>query len=140
MSNGMNKVILLGNLGSDPELRHFDGGRAKLKLRLATTNVWFDKDNNKNERTEWHNVALWGNRAEALHRILTKGQKVMVEGRLETHSYEDAQGNTKYFTEVKARDIILAGGSRRRITEVPLPDVPDVMEAGRKAAPAVANA
>ncbi|MEQ9323339.1 MAG: single-stranded DNA-binding protein, partial [Polyangiaceae bacterium] len=111
-----------------------------LKLRLATTNVWFDKDKNKNERTEWHNVALWGNRAEALHRILTKGQKIMVEGRLETHSYEDPQGVTKYFTEVKARDIVLAGAPRRRVTDVPLPDMPDVMEAGRKTAPAVATA
>jgi len=118
MSNSMNKVILVGNLGQDPELRHYDRG-ARLKLRLATTKVWNDRETGeRNERTDWHNVTLWGKRAEALGSILRKGEKVMVEGRLETRSYQDADGNKKYATEVKADNVILTGTGRPSDTVV----------------------
>lgn len=108
MSNSMNKVFLLGNLGADPELKDFDGN-AKLRFRLATSATWRDKASGElKERTDWHTLTMWGKRAEALAGILTKGSRVMVEGRLETRSYE-ADGTTKYVTEVKVDDLFLAG-------------------------------
>jgi single-strand DNA-binding protein len=121
MSNSMNKVILVGNLGADPELRQFENSSA-LKFRLATTKVWNDRlSGDKRERTDWHNVVVWGKRASGLHGILRKGAKVMVEGRLETHSYDDDKGNTKYFTEVNASDIILTGRREGVLGEVTTP-------------------
>lgn len=112
MANGMNKVFLLGNLGGDPELKHFEGG-ANLRLRLATSITWRDKKTNElKERTDWHNLTMWGKRAEALAPLLTRGMRVMVEGRLETRSYE-ANGETKFITEVKVEDLFFAGGSRQ---------------------------
>lgn len=111
MTNGMNKVFLLGNLGDDPELRHFEGG-TKLRFRLATSESWKDKKSGDiKERTDWHTVTMWGKRAEALAKILTKGSRVMIEGRLETRSYE-ADGEKKYITEVKADDLYFAGSPR----------------------------
>jgi single-strand DNA-binding protein len=108
----MNKVFLLGNLGADPELKDFDG-HAKLRFRLATSATWRDKASGElKERTEWHTLTMWGKRAEALAGILTKGSRVMVEGRLETRSYE-ADGTTKYVTEVKVDDLFLAGRSSK---------------------------
>ena len=108
MSNSMNKVFLLGNLGADPELKEFEG-TAKLRFRLATSATWRDKASGElKEKTEWHTLTMWGKRAEALAGILTKGSRVMVEGRLETRSYE-ADGITKYVTEVKVDDLFLAG-------------------------------
>ena len=117
MSNSMNKVFLLGNLGADPELKEFDG-TAKLRFRLATSASWRDKASGEiKEKTEWHMLTMWGKRAEALAGILTKGSRVMVEGRLETRSYE-ADGATKYVTEVKVDDLFLAGRSSRSRTDV----------------------
>ncbi|HEU5072996.1 MAG TPA: single-stranded DNA-binding protein [Polyangiaceae bacterium] len=108
----MNKVFLLGNLGADPELKEFDGN-AKLRFRLATSATWRDKVSGElKERTDWHTLTMWGKRAEALAGILTKGSRVMVEGRLETRSYE-ADGNMKYVTEVKVDDLFLAGRASR---------------------------
>jgi len=104
----MNKVFLLGNLGADPELKDFDGN-AKMRFRLATSATWRDKASGElKEKTDWHTLTMWGKRAEALAGILTKGSRVMVEGRLETRSYE-ADGTTKYVTEVKVDDLFLAG-------------------------------
>jgi single-strand DNA-binding protein len=111
MSNGMNKVFLLGNLGNDPELKRFEGG-ANLRFRLATSATWRDRKTNEiKERTDWHTLTMWGKRAEALAALLTKGMRVMVEGRLETRTYE-ANGETKFITEVKVEDIFFAGGPR----------------------------
>ena len=108
MSNSMNKVFLLGNLGADPELKDFEGN-TKMRFRLATSATWRDKASGElKEKTEWHTLTMWGKRAEALAGILTKGSRVMVEGRLETRSYE-ADGTTKYVTEVKVDDLFLAG-------------------------------
>ena len=107
MSDGMNKVMLLGNLGADPELRFTPTGTAVLNLRLATNESWLDKEGKKQERTEWHSVVVWGNRAEALAKILTKGACVLVEGGLRSSSYEGKDGVKRYKTEVFARDICL---------------------------------
>src|SRR5215218_4201750 len=113
MSEGLNRVMLLGNLGADPELRFTQGGQAVLNLRLATTETYLDKDKVRKERTDWHNVVIWGKRGEALAKILGKGSSIFVEGSLRTSSYDDRDGNKRYKTEVIANNIILAGGRGR---------------------------
>lgn len=108
---GLNRVTLLGNLGADPELRFGQGGAdsAVLKLRIATTESWFDKASNaRKERTDWHNVTVFGKRGEALHRILVKGSTVLIEGRLQTSNYEK-DGQKHYRTDVVATNVVLAG-------------------------------
>ncbi|HEY8091181.1 MAG TPA: single-stranded DNA-binding protein [Polyangiaceae bacterium] len=108
----MNRVLLLGNLGADPELRVTPGGQAVLKLRLATNETYLDKNQVRQERTEWHRVTVWGRRAEALGKILTKGDSIFIEGRLQTSSYEK-NGEKRYSTDIVANNIILAGGRGR---------------------------
>jgi single-strand DNA-binding protein len=113
MAEGLNRVMLLGNLGADPELRVTPGGQAVLKLRLATNETYLDRNNVRQDRTEWHRVTVWGRRAEALGKILTKGDLLMVEGRLQTSSYEK-NGEKRYSTEIVANNIVLPGGGRGR--------------------------
>ncbi len=108
MAEGLNKVMLLGNLGADPELRVTPGGQAVLKLRLATTETYLDRNQTRQERTEWHQVTLWGKRGEALAKFLTKGERIFVEGSLRTSSYEK-DGEKRYRTEVVASNVILGG-------------------------------
>jgi single-strand DNA-binding protein len=108
MAEGLNKVLLLGNLGADPELKVTQGGQAILKLRLATTESYLDRNQTRQERTEWHSVTLWGKRGEALAKFLQKGERIFVEGRIQTSSYEK-DGEKRYRTEVVANNIILAG-------------------------------
>lgn len=112
MSEGLNKVMLLGNLGADPELRVLPGGQAVLKLRLATNESYLDKNQVRQERTEWHRVTVWGRRAEALAKILNKGDSMFVEGRISTSSYEK-NGEKRYSTEVVATNVVLSGGGKR---------------------------
>lgn len=114
MAEGLNRVMLLGNLGADPELRFTQGGQAVLNLRLATTESYLDRDKVRKERTDWHNVVIWGKRAEALGKILGKGSSIFVEGSLRTSSYEDRDGNKRYKTEVVANNILLTGSARGR--------------------------
>lgn len=109
MAEGLNRVMLLGNLGADPELRMTSGGQAVLKLRLATAETYLDRNRNRQERTEWHSVVVWGKRAEALGKILSKGSRLFVEGALRTSSYDDRDGNKRYKTEIVANNIILSG-------------------------------
>ncbi len=113
MAEGLNRVMLLGNLGADPELRVTPGGQAILKLRLATNENYLDRNNVRQERTEWHRVTVWGRRAEALGKILQKGDLLCVEGRLQTSSYEK-NGEKRYSTEVVANNIVLPGSGRGR--------------------------
>jgi single-strand DNA-binding protein len=108
MTQGLNKVMLFGNLGANPELRSTATGTHVLSFRVATTEVYFDKQQQKQERTEWHQVALFGARAEPLSRLLHKGSRVLVEGRLQTTSY-DKDGSKRYKTEVIASDLLLGG-------------------------------
>jgi single-strand DNA-binding protein len=98
----VNKAILLGNLGADPELRYTPTGAAVTTLRLATNEVWKDNDGNSQTRTEWHNVVLWRKQAELAGEFLKKGSKVYIEGRLQTRSWEDKDGVKRYTTEIIA--------------------------------------
>ena len=111
----VNKVILLGNLGRDPEVRYTAGGNAVANLSLATTEKWKDKDGNKQEKTEWHRVTLWGRQAELAGEYLSKGSSVYIEGRLETRKYTDKDGVEKYTTEVVAdrMQFVSTGGEKR---------------------------
>lgn len=109
MSAGLNRVTLFGQLGADPELRHTQSGQPVLNMRLATTEMYFDRDRNKQERTEWHNVVLWGKRAEALSRFLRKGASLLVVGSLRSSEYEGRDGAKRTKVEVNAREVILAG-------------------------------
>jgi single-strand DNA-binding protein len=106
----VNKVILVGNLGRDAELRYTPGGAAVASLNLATTEVWNDRNNQRQEKTEWHRVVLWGKQAESLQEYLTKGKQIYVEGRLQTRQWDDKDGNKRYTTEIKADRITLLGG------------------------------
>jgi single-strand DNA-binding protein len=109
----VNKVILVGNLGRDAELRYTPGGAAVATLNLATTEVWNDRNNQRQEKTEWHRVVLWGKQAESLQEYLTKGKQIYVEGRLQTRQWDDKDGNKRYTTEIKADRITLLGGAGR---------------------------
>lgn len=113
MAEGLNRVMLLGNLGADPELRYTQGGQAVLNLRLATTESYLDKDKVRRERTDWHNVVVWGKRGEALSKIIAKGSSLFIEGGIRTSSYDDKEGNKRYKTEIVANNVILSGGKRR---------------------------
>lgn len=109
----MNKVILVGNLGADVELRYTPGGTAVGNVRLATTETWNDKNSGeRREQTEWHRVVLWGKQAETLQEYLKKGRQICVEGRLQTRSWEDRDGNKRYTTEVRSDRVVLLGGRR----------------------------
>ena len=118
MSDGINRVILFGHLGANPELRMSQAGLGVLHLRLATTESWFDKAaTSRQERTEWHGVTVFGALAEALARILQKGDAILVEGGLRTSSYEK-DGVKRYRTEIVAREVCLSG--KRRAPAPPL--------------------
>src|SRR6187401_825440 len=109
----VNKVILVGNLGRDAELRYTPGGAAVATLNLATTEVFKDREGQKKEDTQWHRVILWGKTAETLQDYLTKGKQIYVEGKLQTRKWKDKDGNEKYTTEVKGdRVVLLSGGGR----------------------------
>lgn len=112
MAEGLNKAILIGNLGADPELRFTQSGQAVMSLRLATSESYVDKNRERQTRTEWHRVTVWGNRAEALNKILSKGRTIGVEGRIQTRQWDDKDGNKRYTTEIVATNIILLGGRR----------------------------
>ena len=110
----VNKVILVGNLGRDAELRYTPGGAAVATLNMATTETWNDKSGQKQEKTEWHRVVFWGKVAESLTEYLTKGKQVYVDGRLETRQWNDKDGNKRYTTEIKGDKIVLLGGGGGR--------------------------
>ncbi len=111
----VNKVILVGNLGRDAELRYTPGGAAVATLNMATTEVWNDKQGQRQEKTEWHRVVLWGKSAESLTEYLTKGKQIYVEGRLQTRQWDDKDGNKRYTTEIRGdRVVLLSGGGGGR--------------------------
>ena len=112
MAEGLNRVMLLGSLGADPELRYAQSGTAVLKIRLATNESYLDKDKVRRERADWHTVVLFGSRAEALGKILAKGSTIFVEGSIRTSSYEK-DGKKVYKTEIHAQNVILGGRPNR---------------------------
>lgn len=106
----LNKVMLIGNLGKDPEIRFTAGGQAVANFSIATTERWKGKDGNTEEKTEWHNIVVWGKLAELCREYLHKGRPVYVEGRLQTRSWDDKEGKKRYTTEVVAQTIQFLGG------------------------------
>ena len=110
----VNKVILVGNLGRDAELRYTPGGAAVATLNLATTEVFKDREGQKKEDTQWHRVILWGKTAESLQDYLTKGKQIYVEGKLQTRKWKDKDGNDKYTTEIRGDRVVLLGGGAGR--------------------------
>ncbi|MTI10868.1 single-stranded DNA-binding protein [Curvivirga aplysinae] len=100
MSGSLNKVILVGNLGADPEIRNTQNGDKVANLRIATTERWRDRDGNNQDRTEWHRVVIFGKIADVCERYLRKGSKVLIEGKLQTRKWQDQSGADRYSTEV----------------------------------------
>jgi single-strand DNA-binding protein len=109
---GVNKVILIGNLGRDPELRYTKSGQAVANFSLATSERWKDKDGQSQERTEWHRIVTWGKTAELCAQFLSKGEKAYFEGRLQTREYEDKEGIKRYTTEIVAQNVTFLGTKR----------------------------
>lgn len=108
---GVNKVILLGNLGKDPEVRHLENGKAVANFSIATSESYKDRNGERVTNTEWHNVVLWTPLSEIADKYLNKGDKVYIEGKLTTRSWDDKDGNKRYTTEVIGREMTLLGSS-----------------------------
>ena len=106
----LNKVLLIGNLGKDPEVRFTPSGRAVAKFPLATSEVWNDQDGQRQERTEWHNIVVWGKQAETCGQYLAKGRQVFIEGSVRTRQYDDKEGNKRYITEIIGQRVQFLGG------------------------------
>ncbi|MEJ8803548.1 single-stranded DNA-binding protein [Pontibacter sp. H249] len=105
----VNKVILIGNLGKDPEVRHLEGGVAVARFPLATSESYKDKNGQRQEKTEWHNIVLWRGLAEIAEKYLRKGQSVFIEGKIRTSQYQDKEGNQRYSTEIVADSMTMLG-------------------------------
>ena len=106
----INKVILIGRLGQDPELKYTPSGAAVCNFSMATSETWTDKAGQKQEKTEWHKVVVWGKLSELCNQYLAKGRQCFVEGALQTRSWEDQNGNKKYTTEINAKNVQFLGG------------------------------
>jgi single-strand DNA-binding protein len=131
----VNKVILIGNLGKDPELRFTSNGSAVAKFPIATSEVWNDRDGNKQERTEWHNIIVWGKQGESCGQYLAKGRQVFVEGSIRTRSYDDKTGTKRYVTEIVAQRIrfLGGGGGTRMAPEIESTGGDDIQAGGAQA-------
>jgi single-strand DNA-binding protein len=139
MARGVNKVILVGNLGQDPETRTTPGGTTVTNIRIATTESWKDKTSGEmKEQTEWHGIVLWNRLGEIAAEYLKKGSQVYIEGRLQTRKWQDKQGNDRYTTEIVASEMQMLGGrggSGGGATQ----ETRDSREAGAKGSPAPAG-
>ncbi len=109
MAGGVNKAILIGNLGADPEVRFTPGGQAVANFRIATSESWTDKSGQKQERTEWHRIVVWGKLAELCGEYLAKGRQCFVEGRLQTREWTDKENRKNYTTEIIANSVVFLG-------------------------------
>ncbi|HUX76951.1 MAG TPA: single-stranded DNA-binding protein [Anaerolineae bacterium] len=116
MVRGLNKVLVIGNVGRDPEMRYIPSGKPVTSFSVATSRSWTNSEGERREETEWFNVVAWGNLAEICKQHLRKGQQVYVEGRLQTRSWEDHEGRKRFRTELVASEMILLGG-RRGVSE-----------------------
>jgi single-strand DNA-binding protein len=116
MSRSLNKVMLIGNLGSDPEVRATPGGNRVAQFSLATSRTWNDQSGVRQEKTEWHRCVVWNTKgstlADIVERYVKKGDKIYVEGRIEYRQWQDKDGQTRYSTEINVRELILLGGRR----------------------------
>jgi len=110
MAGGVNKVILVGHLGADPDMRYTPSGQGVCELRLATSESWNDKNGQRQERTEWHRIVVWGRTAENCGQDLDKGRQVYIEGRLQTREWQDKEGQKRQTTEIVANTVQFLGG------------------------------
>lgn len=125
---GVNKVILVGNLGKDPEVRHLDNGRAVANFPIATSETYKNKQGERVTNTEWHNIVLWTPLAEIAEKFLKKGGQVYIEGKLTTRSWDDQDGNKRYTTEVVGRELTLLGSrpeGGNNMSESPVSSIPE---------------
>ena len=106
----LNKVLLIGNLGKDPELRFTPSGRAVARFPVATSEQWTDQSGQKQDRTEWHNIVVWGKQAETCGQYLSKGRQVFIEGSVRSRQYDDKEGQKRYITEIIAQRVQFLGG------------------------------
>lgn len=121
----LNKVELIGRLGKDPEIKHLDSGQVMARFSIATTETFKDRDGEKKETTEWHNVVVWGKQAETAEKFLTKGKLIYLEGSIRTRKWEDKEGQTKYTTEIHVRNFIfLPDGSKKTTAPAAEEEVP----------------
>jgi len=118
--SGVNKVILIGNLGKDPEVKYLESKVPVANFTLATNSTWKDKDGSKQEHTEWHNIVLWRGLAELSEKYLHKGDKVYIEGRIKTRSWEDKDNVKRYTTEIVAENMTMLSGKKAEDTPVPV--------------------
>lgn len=137
MARGLNKVMIIGNLGADPEVRSTQGGAKVANLRVATSESWTDKSGQKQESTEWHKIVFFGTQAEIAEKYLKKGGKIYVEGSLQTQKWQDKDGNDRYTTEIRGRSFLMldgrgggegggeSGGSSRSYGNDTPPDIAD---------------
>ncbi len=111
--SGINKVILVGNLGKDPEVRHLEGGAVVAKFPLATSETYKTKDGQRVDQTEWHNIVMWRGLAESAEKYLRKGALVYIEGKIRTRSWDDKEGNKRFSTEIIADTMTMLGSKRQ---------------------------
>lgn len=124
----VNRVILIGNLGRDPDLRYTPSGQPVAKFPIATSERWKDRDGQPQQRTDWHNIVAWGRQAEVCKEYLKKGSPVYIEGRIQSRSYEDKDGNRKYITEIIANRMQMLGKKGEEPSEEETPE-PETEEA-----------
>jgi single-strand DNA-binding protein len=122
--SGVNKAILVGHLGADPELRHTQSGTAVATFRVATTERYNDRSGERQERTEWHRVVAWAKLAEICNNYLKKGKQVYIEGRIQTRQWEDQSGATRYTTEIVANNMVMLGRAGDVANDVPAQQFP----------------
>ena len=115
----VNKVIIVGNLGKDPELRTTSGGQSIAEFSVATSESWTGKDGQRNERTEWHRVIVWGRQGESCAQYLSKGRPVYIEGKIQTREWTDRDGNKRYMTEIVATNVVFLGGGDGQRRQAP---------------------
>ena len=108
----VNMAVIVGNLGKDPEIRHTQGGKTVANFSVATSEKWKDQSGNMQEKTQWHNITVWGSMADACGKYLSKGRQVYVQGKIETRSYEDKNGVTRYVTDIIAQRVQFLGGAQ----------------------------
>lgn len=135
----LNKVMLIGNLGSDPELRFTQGGTPVANFSIATNESWTSREGTREERTEWHHIVVWGKTAELCSQFLSKGRSIYVEGRLQTRDWKDNDGNNRRSTEIVAQQVIFLGnraeGGARDMSEAPTQESGHPQEAPSTSAP-----